>query len=247
MLRLPQILKHTPLSGEVTVLNFRPQFPRNDVLRLLGGGPEKKGTRATKRKVEKWTRRLSSSVSPRIVFSLREVRAVDRKGVQLSDGMYLRSRKLGWAMSSSKQLVCFVATLGGEIDDHVSRLTERGRLSEAYVVDALGSVCVENTVDRFQDAMDEHTQELGLGTTVRFSPGYCDWSLREQITLFRMVTTRSIGVSLSPSALMKPRKSISGVFGLAADGPVSRVRSNPCLICEKHDCFSRRVTSPNLQ
>jgi hypothetical protein len=95
--------------------------------------------------------------------------------------------------------------------------------------------------------MDEHAQELGLGTTVRFSPGYCDWSLREQITLFRMVKTRSIGVSLSPSALMKPRKSVSGVFGLSADGPASRVRSNPCLMCEKLDCFSRRVSSPNLQ
>jgi len=244
LLKLPLVSKQTYLSVRTRVLNFRPEFPLDDVLRLMGGGPERKGTRVTNRKVEKWIRRLSSFVSPRIVFSVRSVRSVDRKGIQLSDGMYLRSGKLGRALCSSEQLVCFVGTLGGEIDDHVSRLTERGRLSEAYVVDALGSACVENTVERFQAAMDEQVRELGLATTVRFSPGYCDWSLREQMTLFRMVDNKAIGVSLSPSALMNPRKSVSGVFGLGADVSASRVRSNPCLICEKRDCFSRRVAIP---
>jgi Vitamin B12 dependent methionine synthase, activation domain len=245
LLKLPLVSKQTELSDRAKVINFRPEFPRDEVLRLMGGGPDSKGTRATNGKVEKWIRQLRSSVSPRIVFSVRAVRSVDPNGIQLSDGMYLRSVKLSRAMRSSEHLVCFVGTLGREIDEQVSRVTERGRISETYVVDALGSACVENTVERFHDAMDEQAREMGLGTTVRFSPGYCDWSLREQIKLFRMVDSKAIGVSLSPSALMSPRKSVSGVFGFAADESTARVRSNPCLLCEKRDCFSRRVSSRN--
>jgi len=245
LLKLPYTSKQSSLSADARVLNFRPEFPRDDVLRLMGGGPDRKGTRATNAKVETWIRRLRLSVSPRIVFSSRALRSVDHKGVQLSDGIYLRSGKLSRALGSSKRLVCFVATLGREIDAEVSRLTEKGRLSEAYIVDALGSVCAENTVERFQDAMDDHLREQGLGTTLRFSPGYCDWSVRQQITLFRMVDAKSIGVSLSPSALMSPQKSVSGVFGVATAGSVSPARSNPCLICAKRDCFSRRVSSRN--
>ena len=210
---------------------------------MLGGGPGHKATRVTQKRVGRWIAQLWSSVSPRIVFSIFSVRSVGGGVVRLANGMTLQGAKLSRAVSKSKYLVCFVGTVGKAIDDLIADLMEKGKVSDAFVVDALGSVCVEAMVERFHQGTDQHARALGYGSTLRFAPGYCDWSLREQITLFRLVDAKSIGISLSPSALMTPRKSVSGVFGLAAGLSAVQTPYNPCVSCGKKDCFSRRLTA----
>ncbi len=116
------------------------------------------------------------------------------------------------------------------------------RLAEAYLLDAMGSVMVENLVEQFQSHMGEHYQAQDKLVTLRFSPGYCDWPVTEQKKLFKLLDFKKIGVELSDSCLMQPRKSISGVFGLypCPDGK-DRSAYNPCLECNKFDCPNRRI------
>jgi hypothetical protein len=46
-----------------------------------------------------------------------------------------------------------------------------------------------------------------------------------------------IGVRISDSCLMSPRKSISGVFGIV---PENSPLYNPCIDCRKTHCEARR-------
>ena len=75
----------------------------------------------------------------------------------------------------------------------------------------------------------------GLVTSRRFSPGYCDWDISQQKTLFRAVGRDSAGGHSTEGCLMIPRKSISGIIGIGLCND-NVEHYNPCKTCDKHDC-----------
>jgi cobalamin-dependent methionine synthase I len=50
---------------------------------------------------------------------------------------------------------------------------------------------------------------MGLWPSKRYAPGYRGWHLSDQAFLFRMVGADAIGVRLTDSFMMVPRKSYS--------------------------------------
>ncbi|MDH5706513.1 MAG: hypothetical protein OEZ45_10900, partial [Candidatus Aminicenantes bacterium] len=55
----------------------------------------------------------------------------------------------------------------------------------------------------------EKARETGLWPSKRFSPGYGKWDIREQRYVFSVLPGESIGVRLTESCMMIPRKSVS--------------------------------------
>jgi cobalamin-dependent methionine synthase I len=133
--------------------------------------------------------------------------------------------------------VCFVGTIGTAVENEIGRLLGKQRLAKAYILDAMASVAVENMVDRFQDLMESRFRAEDSTVTLRFSPGYCDWPVTQQKKLFNLFDPEELEVELLDSCLMKPRKSISGVFGVT---PQDSVSYNPCRDCPTPNCDSRR-------
>jgi hypothetical protein len=138
--------------------------------------------------------------------------------------------------------VCvFVVTLG----DRVDRLLEqsmRDRIHFAVILDAAASVAMEAMAGAFHSRL-ARALPPGEGLTLPFSPGYCDWPIREQEKVFALLPPGPAGVSLSADFLMTPRKSISGVLGV---GPMSGIEAvgDPCRTCGRADCDHRR-SPPN--
>ncbi|MEE9529870.1 MAG: vitamin B12 dependent-methionine synthase activation domain-containing protein [Syntrophobacteria bacterium] len=62
--------------------------------------------------------------------------------------------------------------------------------------------------------------------------------MTEQKKLFSVFDAEEIGVELLDSCLMEPRKSISGVFGIAPPGSPPH---SPCLHCREKNCTARRT------
>jgi len=216
-------------------------FPLPDIARLLGSSNGTALGKKTLRKVEIWKEHLRLLVRPRLVYAVWPVVKNGRSRVEIINGIQFRSKKLVDALGQSPLVVCFAATLGNNIEAEVNKLNLRKEFSNAYVVDAIGSVGAEQIVEQFHRQLESNLRAAGRGVTLPFSPGYCDWPLQEQSKLFSSVDARRIGVGLSDSSLMIPRKSISGVFGIT-DSPSSLTqRYNPCLECGKTDCEARRT------
>ncbi len=78
----------------------------------------------------------------------------------------------------------------------------------------------------------------GLKITNRYSPGYCNWPLKDQRPLFAFVGENPTGIALSESCLMHPIKSVSGVIGI---GTKARRRAYGCVICQNKTCIYRRL------
>jgi len=110
----------------------------------------------------------------------------------------------------------------------------------AYIVDAIASETVEQVAGWLENKIADHAQERAWKITNRYSPGYCGWSVEEQHKFFSLLPDGFCGISLTPSALMIPIKSVSGVIGL---GPEVNRGAYQCSICDLKDCF-RRTDEP---
>lgn len=231
------------LSGTESPLFYNPDFDLDFVERLLGGQKRDELPRTTRQRLHLQQSRLQDLIRPRIIWKGFAIAQVDKSGVVLTNGVVLQSRKMAWTLKKALSIICFIATVGKQIDREIESLMSGGALAHGYIADALGSGAVESLVDRFHADMAKMATETKQYVGLRFSPGYCDWQVTEQQKLFSLLDSDAVGVKLADSSLMAPRKSISGVFGIfdQTKAPVEDKKHNPCHMCNKKDCIARRV------
>ena len=126
----------------------------------------------------------------------------------------------------------FIGTAGWEYDRAKEDLKARGDIVADFIADSIGSVLAEMTV-----AQIEKDYDGPFTLSMPYSPGYCDWNIREQRLLFSLFPERPCGVILSDSFLMTPEKSVSGFFAL---GESLQRQPYHCQICKNPRCFKRR-------
>lgn len=131
-----------------------------------------------------------------------------------------------------------ICTVGPALEAEVTRRSAAGDLLKAVVLDAIGSVAAESTASYVDDRIAAEAAREGLKTSCRASPGYGDWDVREQGAIFKLLPAARIGVSLSETFMMTPRKSVSFAVHVAAEP--ERLRSeNSCENCGKSECRYR--------
>jgi cobalamin-dependent methionine synthase I len=117
-------------------------------------------------------------------------------------------------LRKARYAVCIAATAGIALDQAVSSAMDGGEITEAVMMDAVGSETVEAAVDELHwKILNRLAGENGLKVTPRFSPGYGDWVLTVQEKLVESSGGGRIGISVTPSSLMIPRKSVTAVLG----------------------------------
>ena len=230
----------------MTQLEINPTLKRHKLVRLLGGRKSSSFSRSVSLKVERLKTVLQQQIKPKLYYLYREIEPINAS-VNLGKGQALKSPKLSRVLKDCNEIVCFVATIGDNIEDEIRRLLNKKSLSGAYILDAMGSLAVESIVEKFYQRMMAKCQTEDKGVTLRFSPGYCDWPITDQKKIFSLFDSFQLGVKLTDSCLMQPRKSISGVFGiLPYNMNHSGANYNPCSDCTKKDCIARREGNPEF-
>jgi len=228
---------------------FKTKIDMGFVKRLLGQQKSGGLSRSTQNRLDQMYEAVYPLLRPRVVGEVFPIAVLEKNRIALPSGLSFKSCKMARVMAAAEYLVCFVATVGKEIDEQIDQLMGQGKVANAYICDALGSGAAESVAERFQNGFDRNfLPETSLqASNIRFSPGYCDWPVTEQHKLFSLVDAGAIGVELSPNSLMAPRKSISAVFGLypKKNGPAPK-KHNPCLSCCKKDCIARRSPAETI-
>lgn len=160
-------------------------------------------------------------------------------GVQcvIQEKIFQTGRIIASQLRNAESIAIFVCTAGPEIEKWSKTLMQQGDMTLGYIVDTTASELVELAMDKIQNHMESEMQHFGLGITNRFSPGYCGWSVSEQHFLFSLLPEKFCGVTLTPSALMVPIKSVSGIIGI---GPRAQKMEYPCKKCDQTQCIYRR-------
>ncbi len=158
-------------------------------------------------------------------------RRLDAREIDLETGPVIGSQ-----LEGASSLVVFLVTLGPGYDEWVRSSFRRDPLV-GCAADTIGSLAVEEAAEILEGRVDAELLGEGLGATRRLSPGYCGWDVAGQAALFAALPEGFLGVRLSPSFMMVPLKSVSGVIG--AGRRVAK-RPYPCATCGIESCSRRR-------
>ena len=155
--------------------------------------------------------------------------AVDLYGLVLAEARELVAPKAIYTLCAAEavryhevfrkasHLAFSVCTIGPRLEDKVLEYAGAGESMKALMLDAVGSCAVESVVEETAGRISELAGEMGMRTSVRFSPGYGKWRLEEQPWLFKVVDGDAVGVVLNDSCVMKPRKSVSFAVRIGTD------------------------------
>ena len=178
-------------------------------------------------------------IEPSYSCVIRDINLVQDSHVVIESEIVFESKVIAPLLEQCEKAAVFLVTIGEHLEEMAHRLAEDGLIVQATVLDAIGSVAAEGVADYVQGKIKETANNQGLVISQRFSPGYCDWDISQQRTVFWAVSGDSMGIHLTDGCLMIPRKSISGVIGIGPRyGNVENY--NPCRTCDKHDCQGRR-------
>jgi hypothetical protein len=145
---------------------------------------------------------------------------------------------IGEFLHGAERIAVFMVTAGSAITRLAETSCRDGDPFAGWVMDAIGSWAAEAAADALTAHLNRHlAAEESL--TMRYSPGYCGMDLAMQRTLFKLARADTVGISLLPSLLMQPIKSVSGIVGLGPRGLVG-VNLSPCDRCPQVGCHMRR-------
>ncbi len=224
------------------VAHIEPKIGKDDVIRLLGGRRGGSVSSSIKKSFDVWSGRVSGLIEPHLSYLVRPIERIDTQGFTVG-GVSFTSARISRTLRECDAVVCFIATIDDGIERKVNALMQARKLSEASILDSMGSVAVENMVNQFHGRTETEQRGKGRSVTIRFSPGYCDWNIAEQKKLFGLFDAGKVPVTLrGDSFLMGPRKSVSGLFGILPYDNGGIVASyNPCTECGKQGCIARRA------
>jgi hypothetical protein len=225
------------MDRTTTSIHIQPIIENDKLAKLLGGQKKKSLPKSISKKVQTARQNLNKLIRPSMHYRIVKPSVMDNAVVQLNETVEFTSAQLAKTLKNAEKIVCFVGTIGTGVETEINKLLGKQKLADAYILDAMASVAVENMIDRFQDLMENRFSAEDRTVTLRFSPGYCDWPVTQQKKLFKIFDPKQLNIELLDSCLMKPRKSISGVFGITSQESVSY---NPCRDCPTRSCDSRR-------
>ena len=124
-------------------------------------------------------------------------------------------------------------TIGLAVERELRRLALLNSLDQA-LFDAAATTLVECAAADAEALVRSRAREQGRFANARFSPGYGDLPLACQPTLLDALDARRrLGITLSPSLLMTPTKSVTAVIGIFDELP-PRMRTT-CADCPCHE------------
>lgn len=164
---------------------------------------------------------------PRLTYRIFPV----EEGQPLGAGFRLEGEDIRRHLSGSREAILMAATLGPDVETLLMR-TQVTDMAKALILDSCASVAIENVCDHFEADLRAEYAEKGWFLTDRFSPGYGDFPISQQTAFCEALDVRRrIGLTVSASGILIPRKSVTAVLGACTTAP--KRRSSGCAYCTR--------------
>ena len=211
---------------------------KSEVCRHLGYMRGRSITASISSLIDRQIEEVQRLIEPSHSSVIRKVVDVESPWVFIEGPVVFTSNIIAGILSNCHEVAIFVTTIGAQLEEKVSQLIEEGEILKAVVLDAVGSAAAEKVAYGLEGSVRERAAAGGAEISRRYSPGYCDWDIKQQKLLFSALDGASAGVELSEDYLMMPQKSISGIIGIGFDQAIA---VSSCLSCSKKDCQGRRI------
>ncbi|MDD5398309.1 MAG: vitamin B12 dependent-methionine synthase activation domain-containing protein [Dehalococcoidia bacterium] len=211
------------------------------ILSVHGYGAARKPSPAIVEMASSSAAEAKGLVRPRAIYREFPVARLDAESVTLQNGIQFSiGRKISELWEGCRAVGIALYTLGPELEERVSALTDAERQIGALSLDIAGTIALGLVGLQVQQMVCQQLGEQGEEAGPWLNPGYLDWPLTDQRLIFDILPAESIGVRLNDSCMMIPRKSVTVCAGIGIEG--SAAGFNRCRHCGVAKCQFRRVT-----
>ena len=114
----------------------------------------------------------------------------------------------------AKELTVLVCTIGPKLEKQVTTYSKGGEALRGMILDGIGTTAVDMLVPEALRLIAGEVSSRGYEISSPVNPGMPGFPITEQWNLLGLVKSQEIGVSLSPSGILIPRKSVAMVLGI---------------------------------
>ncbi len=167
---------------------------------------------------------------PAAIFVSVPVSGFQQDGITF-DGGFFAGPLVAKAFAGADDLVLALCTIGRELEGRIAGLMDTDMM-HAIALDGAGTAAVGEVSRLIREQIGSIAKSAGLKAGMEANPGQEGWPIEQQRTLFNIIPAGEIGVELTESCLMIPRKSVTFVIGIGG-GMCSDAVS--CEFCSKRE------------
>jgi len=172
-------------------------------------------SRAREKETDRYIEEAAALISLQGAFLRLPIRENDNRVVRLAEGLSLESTKLARFLTACTEAVLMGATSGGAVMEAIRNRTSEDNLTAAVVYDATASEMTDAALDWIMSYINRQLRREGKHLLKRrFSAGYGDLALTNQREMYKQLHLEKIGVTLTPSFLLIPEKSVTAIGGI---------------------------------
>ncbi len=202
------------MSFKIFLKNIPLRIKADEVRRYLG---EYKGITEVPEKVSLAIQKLliTSRILINASASSREFKLLSWSESEVkTEVMTLPGKSIAKLLKEAHDVIFCATTIGEALEKEVNRLLEERKTLEATILDAIGSTAADTAMDYLNNLLKAEATRRGLKLTRRYSPGYGDLPLSIQADLLKFSGGDKLGIKVSPSHMLIPRKSVTAIIGV---------------------------------
>lgn len=183
-------------------------------------------------------------VKSKVIWQEVNVLGKGEQEIYLDNKLTLRGSLLPKVLGSAESAVLFAMTIGSSIDQRVKDYIDKGQTLEAFILDSAGSAIMAKVANTAISEIVETYKAKHLSATFPLGPGHSYWKGLEDVrSIISFLKGDQIGISLTNSNLMLPKKSIAMVIGIGSNLPDFSNKTH-CDFCHlKENCNMRNLSS----
>ena len=175
------------------------------------------------------------ALSPRAIHGIFEI----------DDNIICGSKDISAHLKDAQNYILFAATLGAEAEMQLN-LFQKSDMQKAVIFDAVCDAYIERFCDEYCKNLAYQLKEKNLYINNRYSPGYGDFKIEKQKEIVAALQcSKLIGLTLTDSYTLLPRKSVTAVIGVFDRLPTGTSRG--CSSCNMQNKCKMRGTDKCLK
>lgn len=155
-----------------------------------------------------------SLLEPAVAYEYYTIIAMGSERISLEGDRAIEGPLLPAIFPEAKELIVLIATIGPRLEKRVTEYTKSGGALRGMVLDGIGTAAVDRLIPEAMKLIAAEVATRGYEISSPVNPGMPGFAMTEQWNMLKLAPAQEIGVSLSSSGMLVPRKSISMVIGI---------------------------------
>ena len=171
-------------------------------------------------------------LDPQVIFEEFNVLSQKHELLLLEGQHKLKGKIIGDQLAGVEKVIVILCTIGSKLEEYSAKQIKKDPVG-GLALEGVGSAAVEALANEACNLLEAKALKEGFSTTIPLSPGMIGWPVLEgQQQIFELLDAKKIGVSLTPSALMLPRKTLSMIIGVGVE---IKTDGKTCDYCAMND------------